>query len=161
MSIDKAEIKIATAHEIGVRMDDALEAAKRDVAVDDGARAAAIKIAADLEGLLAAMNKQVNEEGGMDLETAKTVGDWLQKAVGLAKNMVMQAERSKILAQGRVQAFESAVAGVMKFKTEEENKVRSLLDTVKSGDIEDAGRPPPSIKSQRLAEKRVRRAKNT
>lgn len=176
-SLVKAEIRIATANEIGVRMDDALEAAKSDVARADGAASAGVKIGDGIETVVGMMQKDI-DDGKLDLEQGKLVAAWLARARTVASNYVVASHQVKTLAQGRVMGFEAAVASVAKLKTEEENKVRTILAAAALEDIapDDVG-PKPTIKQQYAAEdalalaartpakktakKGVRRASNT
>jgi len=156
MNIDKSEIKISVAHDIGVRMDDVLEGAKADVARADGAAAIAVKISSDIEGLFAHVQKDIDAEK-LDLEQGKLVMSWLVRAKGVASSHATQAAQGKFIAQGRVMAGEAAVKLVLGVKTDEENKVRAFSAALASGQvrIEDAGRPPPAIKAQRQTEEGI------
>lgn len=151
-SLVKAEVRIATANEIGVRMDDALEAAKGDVARADGAASAGVKIGDGIDSVVAAMQKDI-DEGRLGLEQGKLVATWLARARTVASNYVLGSHQAKSMAQGRVMGFEAAVASVAKFKTEEENKVRAVLTAAAAEDVapEDVG-PKPTIKQQYEAE---------
>jgi len=158
-SLAKAEVRIHTANEIGVRMDDALEAAKGDVSRADGSGAAAVKIADGIDGVIAAVQKEI-DGGTLDLEQGKLVTSWLMKAKGVASSFVAGSHQAKAMAQGRVMGFEAAVASVSKFKTDEENKVRSILAAAAAEDVapEDVG-PKPTIKQQYAAEDAAEAAK--
>lgn len=153
MNIDKSQVRISVAHDIGVRMDDVLEGAKADVARADGATSIAVKISSDIEGLFAHVQKDI-DAGGMDLEQGKLVMSWLVRAKNVAASHATQAAQGKFIAQGRVMAGEAAVKLVLGIKTEEETKVRVFSAAVAAGRVkaEDAGRPPPAIKAQRQAE---------
>lgn len=161
MSVEKSEVKIAMAHEIGVRMDDALEAAKFDVARADGGAQEAARIASDIDSVLGRVQKDI-DDGRLTMEAGKVVVGWVLQAKNVATSHAQQAAHAKILCQGRVIACEASVKLMLDVKTSEENKVRAAaaVETAPG----DAGRPPPPIKAQRLAaekKKAAPRARNS
>lgn len=162
MSILKAEIKAAAAHEIGVRMDDALEAARGDISRADGSAAAATKISLEIDGLVSRAQKDI-DAGAMGLEDGKLVVSWLQRAHGVAQAQALAGAQVKLMAQGRVSAFESVIGVVAKYKGEEEAKAKAIAAAVETGrvSLEDAGRPAPSLKAQRKAEEGAAPVKKT
>ena len=158
-SLVKSEVRISTANEIGVRMDDALEAAKSDIARCDGAGSAAVKIASDIETLCAQAQKDI-DEGRMDLEQGKLVLSWLQRSKSVADRHAAASQQARVLSQGRVAGYEQAVAMIAKFKGDEENKVRAVLAAAAAeGVAPDEVGPKPTIKQQYAAEDAAEAAK--
>jgi len=167
MNIEKAEVKVAVAHEIGCRLDDTREAARSEVAQWEGANASLVQAGRAIEELARHVDKDV-DEGLYDLEVAKHVKKYLTRAAAVAQNLGTQAGAQRLMAQGKVQALESAVKVVQKFHEEETRKVAGFKRALETGlvRLEPDGtpqatspgttlpgvRPGMSIKEQRLAE---------
>lgn len=153
MNIDKAQIKVGAVHEVGVRLDDALDGARADVHRADGASAALEKAAEACAHVFKMVDREVDEGKIPDLETASMIKKWVDRCLMTLRDARTNAVFSKAQAQGKVAALEMAVGIAKKFVDDENKKIDNFQAAVASGALtrEDVGRPPPSIKQQRLA----------
>jgi hypothetical protein len=167
VNINKAEIKIFTAHELGCRLDDLLESNTKDMYRLEGGVVALRQAITALEGLLAVVDKEMDADK-FDLEQAKEIKRYVQRAVQVVTNMTLNTDNNRIAYGGRIAALTSAVEIAKKYQAEESKKVASLQEAVaqnrviKDGDSHemtdsDSGRPVAvrpglSLKEQRLAE---------
>ena len=156
MSIEKAELKMAAAHEIGVRLDDSLEVAQKDVIRCEGSVLAARQIADKLQSKSARVQDAI-EKGSLALEEGKRMMVLLGEAVTVAQEHAASSEQARIMAHGRVAAFGSAIGHVLKYRQEEEAKARALVEAVATN----GRRVAPSIKQQRAKKAKARRGKDS
>ena len=173
MNIEKAEVKVDVAHELGCRIDDTREAARNEVAQWEGANTALVQAGRAIEELAKHVDKDI-DEGGYDLETAKAVKKYITRSAAVAQNLATQAGAQRLMAQGKVQALENAVKIVKKFHEDEVRKVEGFKQALLDGRIriEPDGtqqattpgvnvpgvRPGVGIKEQRLAEEAAAKA---
>jgi hypothetical protein len=163
MSIEKAQVKVGTAHEIGCRLDDALEAATKDLYRLEGAAQAFRQAAQSVEGLAKHVDREM-DEGKFDLETAKLIKKYVERAHQMMTNLTMQADNNRMAQTGKVSGAEAAVQLVKKFRDDEERKAEALRVALAAraaeaeAPVADEGprpvglRPGASIKERRLAE---------
>jgi hypothetical protein len=167
VNVNKAEIKIFTAHELGCRLDDLLESNTKDMYRLEGGVVALRQAITALDGLLAVVDKEMDADK-FDLEQAKEIKRYVQRAVQVVTNMTLNTDNNRIAYGGRIAALTSAVEIAKKYQAEESKKVASLQEAVaqnrvtKDGDSHemtdsDSGRPVAvrpglSLKEQRLAE---------
>lgn len=167
MNVNKAEIKIFTAHELGCRLDDLLESNTKDMYRLEGGVVALRQAVTALEGLLVVVDKEMDADK-FDLEQAKEIKRYVQRSIQAVTNMVLNTDNNRIAYGGRIAALTSAVEIAKKYQAEESKKVASLQEAVaqnrviKDGDSHemtdsDSGRPVAvrpglSLKEQRLAE---------
>lgn len=127
MSIEKAELKKAVAHEIGCRLDDLREGAEREVHAYDGARKAFSQGSKSVTELLKHVEKEMDEGAFNDLDgplaVAAIIKKYVQRAANLLDNMQMNAEANHLKAQGKVEALAAAVSVPKKLWDEEHHKV--------------------------------------
>lgn len=127
MSIEKAELKKAVAHEIGCRLDDLLEAGHVEVHGYDGARKAFRQGAKSVGELLALVDKELDEGKFNELEgplkVAEVVKKYVQRAVNLLDNLQMNAEANHLKAQGKVEALTTAITVPKKLWDDESKKI--------------------------------------
>lgn len=146
MGIDKSEIKMGTAHDIGALVDDMLEAANRDVFRSDGALTALSIAAKGLESIFVHVNKDV-DDGKYDLEVAKTVKTYIQRCLGSVTSLLTNAEIQKIRSQGKIEAFQAAVKATKLVYDQEKAKRDALLRASdESSLLEDGARHAPSAR---------------
>jgi hypothetical protein len=173
MSLLKSELKQLFTHEVGVRIDDALEAAKRDLNVLDGRQQAFLDGAKAVEALQTYVNKDVDEDK-FDLKTAEHVKRYVTRAVTALQNLSQQAVGAKLTAQGKVLGFEHTITllkGIMDAERAKAEAIRAAAATGAAVVEDDSaaatsaggeGRPvgvrPLSIKEQRLAEEAAEEA---
>jgi len=163
MSVLKSELKQLVTHEIGVRVEDAHEAAKRELAVLEGRQAAFADGAKAMEALVGFMNKEV-EEGKLELPLADAARRWVTRGGHALLNLSKQAEIHRSEQTGKVRGLEQTVALLKNMLDAEKAKSDALKQTsVGSLEVseEDKSRPvsrpvgehpKPTIKAQRLAE---------
>lgn len=154
MNIEKSQIKAGAVHEVGVRLDDALEGARSEVHRADGASAALERVAEACSQLTRQVDRELDEGKIADLVTAALVKKWVERCAGVVRDARAQALVAKTQGQGKVAAMEMAVGIAKKFVDDERRKIENFQAAVASGALaaEDAGRPPPSIKEQRRPE---------
>jgi hypothetical protein len=158
MNFDKAEVKIGTFDEVGNKLDDVLEAMQAEASRMEGAAVAFGKGAEAVAALLQHVDKDT-DEGTLDLEVAKHVKRYLDRARVALVNLGMNASNQSFVAKGRVIGLQTSVGVVKKFKTEAENNravMLSVLASQKEGapgvEVRD-GRPVSlPLKAVRLAE---------
>jgi hypothetical protein len=158
MSIEKSEIKVVAAHEIGCRLDDALEASTKDLYRLEGAVTAFKQAAQAVEGLAKHIDKEM-DEGKFDLEQAKIIKRYVERAHQMMTNLGIQSDANRVAQTGKVSGMQQAVQLAKQFRDAEESKAQTLrvaYEKLQSG--EDPGRrsmglhPGMTIKEQRLAE---------
>ena len=165
MSIEKAQVKVGTAHEIGCRLDDSLEAATKDLYRLEGAAQAFRQAAQSVESLAKHVDAEM-DAGKFDLEAAKLIKRYVERAHQMMTNLTMQADNNRMAQTGKVAGAEAAVQLVKKFRDEEERKADLLRAAIAARAAEPAVaepaqeeglrpvglRPGMSIKERRLAE---------
>ena len=167
MNVNKAEIKIFAAHELGCRLDDLLESNTKDMYRLEGGVVALRQAATALENLSSVIDKEM-DEGKFDLDQAKEIKRYVQRAVQSVTNLVLNTDNNRIAYGGRMQALKLAVDVAKKFQDEESKKVAALQTAVEQNRAVKDGtshtmvdgennhvvavRPGLSIKEQRLAE---------
>lgn len=173
MSLEKSEVRIGVANEIGCAMDDALEKAKGQVKYCEGGNAVLLLAQKKVQALSKLVDEDLDGKGeGLikDLETATLVKKYISRAVGILGSEAVNAANMKLMSMGQAQAYEAAVKGIKKRVDAEASKVVQLKkDTelvLKGGAFEHAGRttgqaPGPTIKAQRQAEEAAEAKKVT
>jgi cell division FtsZ-interacting protein ZapD len=152
-SLLKSEVKISTAQEIGIRMDDLLEQARQEVQNTSGALAALNEATRAISKLLDIAEEDITNET-LDIAAGKSVSFYINRAITILENLSRHTGNMQITANGRVQAYERAVQSVSAYQETERDRLRALLAHIeKTGkDNTEATRPDPSLKEQRLAE---------
>lgn len=125
MSIDKTDIKVGAAHEIGCRLDDVLDGATKDMYRLEGAASAFQQATKSIESLMKIVDKDLDGDK-IDLETIKIIKSYVQRAHNAMTNLASQAETNKLTQSGKVQAMQKAIEITKKFKDEELNKAQNL-----------------------------------
>jgi hypothetical protein len=161
MSADKSEVKVATAHAIGVRLDDFLEAVQREVQQTEGAHSALARAAAAVSALLARVDADMDEGKITDLEQAKLAKDWVTRAADVCRALATQSQTQHAQAQGKVAAMTVGVKIVKKFVDDEvvRESARAAQELAAADDKPRAkGRHPgPAIKARRTAKQSGKR----
>lgn len=146
MSIEKAEIKRGTAHEIGTKLDDALDAATRNLHRLEGTHEGLKLGVTRIEALLAEVDQEV-ENKTLDLPKAKIAKTHIAKAMATIAEMATAAKREHVVAQGRVQGLELSVKLTKIIYDSEDNKC--MLSSKPGKKRKTGERPSPSIKKRR------------
>jgi hypothetical protein len=126
MGSEKAEIKALVAHELGVGLDDMLEAVQVEAHQYRGAK----------EGLrqaVLALNQYHKDhidkdidEGKLSLEEATQIRRYLERDVGILENLAVRAEVSQLQAEGKSAGVRLAVQNVKKYHDRENGLVLSM-----------------------------------
>lgn len=166
MNLDKSDLKIQTANELGCRLDDLLEGSQKELYRLEGSVTSFKKSMTSIEDLEKVVDKEM-DEGKFDLEVATHIKRFTDRARQMLLNMALNAENLRLMQLGKIQAYEHSVSSTKKFVTDEASRAAQLREAVEaarkaqanstngapvSAEIDDPRRPPPSIKVQRLAE---------
>lgn len=155
MSLFKSELKMLVTHEIGVRVDDSLEAAKKDLNILEGRQAAFIDGSKAVEGLLGHVDKDI-EDGKLELPVAGEIKKYILRASNALQNLSVQAANFRMAQTGKVHGIEQIVTLLKNMVDAERDKVDALkvagTAPAEAGDRPAGVAPAGSIKEQRLAE---------
>jgi hypothetical protein len=145
MSPDKAEIKLAVLHQQGSQWDDWLEAKVRQQAEMAGAVLALRQAREKLIAPIRAAVQEDSQAGKLATLDGLQILEYVQKQltrVELAlENMQMNAERERIIAEGRVAQMREVVAATKKAFDGARAAVDAHQAAVASGAAEESGRP--------------------
>lgn len=161
-SILKAELKQLVTNEVGVRVEDALEAAKKEGSVLEGRQTAFLDGSKAVEALLKVVDEDLTA-GRYPLETATEIKRFLQRGSQALQNLSQQANNYRIAQAGKIQGFEHTVKLLSSIVEAEKQKIAQIQaqaqTLVASGVTADTaaigvGVPPRplTIKERRLAE---------
>lgn len=160
MSVLKSEMKQAITHDIGVRVEDAMEVAKRELAVLEGRQAAFADGAKAVEALLGHVDKDV-EAGTYDLLVADHVKRYIQRGAQALINLAQQAANYRIAQTGVVRGFDTTVKLLKGIIEEEERKKQAALTAEADSKAQRpvGEHPGLSVKERRLAEEAMQAEK--
>jgi len=156
MSVLKSELKQLVTHEVGVRVEDALEAAKADVRLLEGRQSAFADGAKAAEGLLAVVDQDLTAEL-FDLPTATHIKKYVGRCVFALQNLAQQAANQRMAQTGKVQGFQHTV-DLLKNMIEAEKAKAAAIAAAESAPPPETprerveGTRPSSLKELRLAE---------
>lgn len=144
MNVEKAQIKIGTAHEIGVHLDDMLEAAEAQVYRQEGAAMALKQAIGPIVGLAEHVKKdltegKLDEFGELGLKVSEYVIRYINRAAGAVENLATAAEVGKLKALGKVDGLRDAVKSTKKVMDGERQKVSAFVEASKDGSMTDEG----------------------
>lgn len=153
MNVEKAELKIAVATDLGAAVEDIFEAARKDMYRQEGAVTSFGQAAKACELMAEHVNKDV-DDGVYGLEVAEKIKLYLTRAANAQRNLGRNAENLGMAASGKVAALEGAVALISKYRDVERMKIAAarLINPEDPSEVELGQRPGLSIKEQRLAE---------
>jgi hypothetical protein len=143
MSVEKAQIKMATAHEMGVRIDDALESADHDALRMEGG----MEWLARAMPLVAAAHKRVDEDtdsGKHDLETAKLLKAVIDRMAADLSKLGTQASQELHVQRGKAVGLRLAVTLAKQLFDSEQGKVAAILRAAVEEAPAPAQEPPQS-----------------
>jgi hypothetical protein len=109
MSKLKHEIKASALHEMGVKLEDVLEAAKMELAKFRGVQESNKELMQKVEDLCAHVDNDL-KAGVFDIATAGHVKKYILRAVEVIRNLGIQAEINSYTAQGRIQGTQKTIA---------------------------------------------------
>jgi hypothetical protein len=156
-SILKTELKQLVTYEIGARVEDSFEEAKRGLAIFEGRQTAMLDGASALEKLLSFVDTDVTE-GKIDLPTAEVSKRYIMRGVNALQNLAQQASNLRLTQAGKISGLEQTVALLKNMADAETAKLAQLKSVAaepppSAGDgPREVGTRPLSIKEQRLAE---------
>jgi hypothetical protein len=155
MTIEKSELKIGAAHEIGCRLDDFLEEAVRDLHRLEGSISMIKRVSVVVEELFKSIDVEAGQER-LRVDEAILLKKHFSRLKGVIDTMSSQAEGNRMAQTGKVAAVTSAVEITKKYKDVEEAKLRPVYEVAgaqeKTVEEEKSRRPEPVIKTRRLAE---------
>lgn len=157
MSNLKSDIKQLVTNEVGVRIEDALEVAKKDLASVDGKCVAFNEASKAAESLLVHVDKDV-DENKYDPAVAEHVKRYILRMSNALMNMANQAKQLSVIQQGKVLGLEYSVKIIENMLDLEKKKANAQEQLKLAGQGEDH-RPIPrevSFKEQRLAEDKLK-----
>lgn len=165
MSLDKSEIRIGVAREIGCALDDALEAAQGEIKFFEGGASALVQAGKQIQALAKIVDEDLEKETGEipDLAAATLVKKFITRAVAVVESGARTAENHRLVSEGKTRALQAAVGGIKKRIDVEQIRVdatRLEAARVLAGEAADGPKadravgahPGGGIKAQRLAE---------
>jgi hypothetical protein len=157
--VDKSEFKAAVVSELGVKVEDMAEAAKLDVARNEGAKEALLIASKKVMELTVHVDKDLDEglfsEAGEPLVVARLIKKYLSRAATVLESGSVSAENHCLIAQGRLQALQLVVTNMGKIRDAEleKSKQRQALDVGEVATGRPVGTHPGlAIKEQRQLE---------
>ena len=146
----KADIRIDVLHEMGVRLDDALEVASAEVAKREGAVSAVPAAVKSVRSLLTAAEAAQD----MPLETKNSVIKWLLAAVRELENVNQQAVSLLMAARGAEAQAKAAVASAKALYDLEVVKKKRIMEPPAPPAPGETPHPAPrTLKETRLRER--------
>jgi len=153
MSIDKAEVKILTANEIGASLEDMLEEAQKNEHMYAGAKEALGHAYKNIGQLTEVLKNEI-EEGTIKLGELREpeqieglVRKFIARAMNVVESMQLHAQSSQIGAAGMVAAFTKAMGVPKKVMDVERGKLEAIRAAIqaeldgKGGEDVDLTRP--------------------
>lgn len=152
MNVLKAELKQMVTHEIGVRVDDALEAARKELAALEGRQTAFLDGAKTVESLLKAVDADCESEK-YGLEVGAEIKRYLSRASQALQNLSVQTNNQRIAQTGKVQGFEHTIKLLQNLIEQEKAKVeQAKTKAAEQGVAVEEVPRRMSLKERRLAE---------
>lgn len=125
---------VDTAFEIGAKMDDFLDGAKKEFATSEGAKQALKVAASKIEEHQKTADKEL-DEGLLSKEEHNIVKKYINQCGGIVRNLLVSAEIQTLHAQGKMQALEAAVNFTKLVHEREEKRLKNLANLIKQGDV--------------------------
>lgn len=109
----KAETRAQTTHELGVRMEDLLEAGRAELERMRGARGALAEVVRKLEAHQAVVDRD-RDQGQLDAEQHALVKRYVDQCGGIARNLVTAADVQLLVLQGKIAGLQQSVGEIKK-----------------------------------------------
>ena len=156
MSVLKSELKQLVTLEVGIRVDDALEAALKELSVLEGRQTAFQEGAKNLEALISVVDLDL-DAGLFDIPTAGHIKKYMNRCVLSLQNAGQNAMNQRIAQTGAVRGFQHTVELLKGMVAAEKAKTAALMAAVEDHPSENPrerteGTRPANIKELRLAE---------
>lgn len=143
-TVEKAEVKILTAHDIGADIEDMMEQAQKAEHMHEGAKIA-LGDAAKKVNVLAEHLKKSIEDGDIKLEEIDSpekieglVRKYIARAVNILENLQLMEQNAQIGSAGMVAGYKNAMKAPMKIMEGERKKMEALKEAIeeqqKTGD---------------------------
>jgi hypothetical protein len=126
MSVLKSEMKQMVTHEVGVRVEDALEAAKKELSLLEGRQSAFADGAKSLEALLGLVDKDI-EETKYDAAVGEHVKRYILRSVHALNNLAANAANLRIAQTGKVQAYTQTISLLQNMIEAEKAKAAAVV----------------------------------
>jgi len=138
MGIDKAEVKILTANEIGASIEDMMEEAQKNEHMYAGAKNALGDAYKNIGNLVDVFKREV-EEGTIKFDELREpekieglVRKFIARAMNIVESMQLQAQNSQIGAAGMVAAFTKAMGIPKKVMDVERGKMEAVKAAIEA-----------------------------
>lgn len=134
-TVEKAEIKIITANNIGADIEDMLEQARKSEHMHEGGKLALADAVKKVNALTELFVRSVNE-GELDLsklapeEIEGLVKRWINRCVGLLENLTLMSQNAQLSAAGMVAAYKNAMKAPMKIMEAERKKMEAIKEAI-------------------------------
>ena len=134
-TVEKAEIKIITANNIGADIEDMLEQARKSEHMHEGGKLALADAAKKVNALTELFIRSV-QEGELDLsklapeEIEGLVKRWINRCVGLLENLTLMSQNAQLSAAGMVAAYKNAMKAPMKIMEAERKKMEAIKEAI-------------------------------
>ena len=134
MGFEKAEVKMATMHNMGVKFDDMLDSAKRQMSEYDGGIKALNAAAKKIEDFCNIIDQDIengkfNRFGDEALRAAELMKKWILRSVGTCVSMVEGAQVNRTKVSGKIEALETVIT----FTQNQYNATKVKSDNIKRG----------------------------
>jgi hypothetical protein len=156
MSVLKSEMKQMVTHEVGIRVEDALEASKKELSLLEGRQGAFADGAKALEALLGSVDKDI-EETKYDAAVGEHVKRYIVRCVHALNNLSANAANLRIAQTGKIQAYTQTISLLQNMIEAEKAKAAAVVAAASLPPSEnprerELGTRPENIKELRLAE---------
>jgi hypothetical protein len=129
MGLEKTEVKMAAVHEVGMKLDDFLEAAKREVAETNGAQTMARIVGQRLMERSKALDVAFQAAGNtLEKETYDALKKVWSEALTVAGTLAKSSEEQFYRCQGKVSALEASVKMTKAMHDASLGKLRAIAE---------------------------------
>lgn len=160
--MEKGEIKAATVHELGLKFDDMLEAAQKEVARNEGAKLAMLGASKKVGELVAHVDKDMDEGAFSNLDgplaIAAAVKKYVIRACGVLDSGAVSAENHRLIGHGKILAFEQMISNMAKVRDMELEKVKQRQEMASGAASNPRSRPVGVSPGKTLKEQRQQEA---
>jgi chromosome segregation ATPase len=160
MTVEKSVLRAQLFEEVGSSIRSTLDAYQRELKEHEGALNGLHNAVQSVEGLLAHISKDI-DENKLDIEVAKIVKLWMQRAVTVVGNLKQASANRILISKGKIEAVEKQLDTIKKAFDVEKGRLRLYTQQPDSPvvtadnvvDITSAEREAPrSLKERRIQE---------
>lgn len=153
MTLEKAELKAAFAHDMGCKFDDVLAEEESELHRNEGAAVSLLQAAEVIGSLIAKVDKELDAKD-IDIPTAKKVKEYVNQAAMVLKSLSTRADQARVKSIGKIEAMKNVVALTQKTYEGELQKAKRIKEAEDEGFDHPSGRPPGVHPGQSLKQKR-------